>query len=66
MPDWRNASQLAHAASPEIGERRFGKPVKPACCSFVDKRRADAAFLSERPDLIKEARFSLKDRKPAR
>jgi antitoxin VapB len=37
------------------------RPVRPSWSSFLDEPRADGTFLSERPDLIEEGRFSLED-----
>jgi antitoxin VapB len=43
------------------GDTILLRPVRPSWSSFLDEPRADAAFLSERPDLIDEGRFSLDD-----
>jgi antitoxin VapB len=43
------------------GETILLRPVRPTWSSFLDEPRVDAAFLSERPDLIEEGRFSLED-----
>lgn len=37
------------------------RPVRPDWVSFAAEQGADADFLSERPDLIEEGRFSLND-----
>jgi antitoxin VapB len=43
------------------GDTILLRPVRPSWSSLLDEPRADAAFLSERPDLIEEGRFSLDD-----
>jgi antitoxin VapB len=43
------------------GDALLLRPVRPSWSSFLDEPRADAAFLSERPDLIEERRFSFED-----
>jgi antitoxin VapB len=43
------------------GDTILLRPVRPSWSSFLAEPRADAAFLSERPDLIEEGRFSLQD-----
>ena len=48
------------------GDTILLRPVRPSWSSFLDEPRADAAFLSERPDLIEEGRFSLKEGKSDR
>ena len=42
------------------------RPVRPSWSSFADEPPTDAGFLSERPDLIEEGRFSLSGGKPDR
>ncbi|MDR2244809.1 MAG: type II toxin-antitoxin system VapB family antitoxin [Burkholderiales bacterium] len=41
------------------GDAIILRPVKPSWESFAALGKADADFLSERPDLIEEVRFSL-------
>lgn len=41
------------------GDTILLRPVRPSWTSFLDEPRADADFLSDRSDLIKEGRFSL-------
>ena len=41
------------------GDTILLRPVRPNWTSFMDEPRADADFLSDRPDLIEEGRFSL-------
>jgi antitoxin VapB len=48
------------------GDTLLLRPVRPSWSSFLDEPRADAAFLSERPDLIEEGRFSLTEGKSDR
>ena len=43
------------------GDTILLRPVRPSWSSFVDEPRADETFLSERPDLIEEGRFSFED-----
>lgn len=37
------------------------RPVRPTWTSLLDEPRADADFLTDRPELIEERRFSLDD-----
>jgi antitoxin VapB len=48
------------------GDTILLRPVRPSWGSFLDEPRADAEFLSERPDLIEEGRVSLEDGAPDR
>jgi antitoxin VapB len=48
------------------GDMILLRPVRPSWTSFLDEPHADAGFLSERPDLIEEGRFSLEDGTPDR
>ncbi|MGD9537565.1 MAG: type II toxin-antitoxin system VapB family antitoxin [Alphaproteobacteria bacterium] len=43
------------------GDTILLRPVRPSWTSLVDEPRADADFLTERPDLIEEGRFSLNE-----
>ena len=43
------------------GDTILLRPVRPSWSSFVDEPRADETFLSERPNLIEEGRFSFED-----
>ncbi|PHM50897.1 type II toxin-antitoxin system VapB family antitoxin [Xenorhabdus miraniensis] len=41
------------------GEAIILRPVKPSWNSLLDQDKADADFLSERPDIIEEGRVQL-------
>ncbi|MBC8944397.1 MULTISPECIES: type II toxin-antitoxin system VapB family antitoxin [Xenorhabdus] len=41
------------------GETIILRPVKPSWHSFLSEDKADEDFLSERPDIIEEGRFTL-------
>ena len=41
------------------GDTILLRPVRPSWTSFVNEPHADAEFLSDRTDLIEEARFTL-------
>ncbi len=57
---------VSELAIEKQGDTILLRPVRPSWSSFLDEPRADAAFLSERPDLVEEGRFSLGERKPDR